>query len=496
MTGGLLQYMKRSNTENDSLFSSHQRGGVVGGAGYNFQDAYIIKSIPGWLLEPTFKSLIKEGFDDVDVTFGSADGDSTWHYQLKDHEVSVGEFREVLKRFTVAAQRPGINATRFVLGCCGLERALASIWRKITEYRGALKSHSEAALEPSKTELLTQLAKHKLSLFEDLLFQRVVIESEAPGLPDSEACALKERFRGSFILLPLFHNEPGSVLDSLFDRLLGRIKFAIRDGISRQELEAIIATELAGATKGGAHVVYLHGWARQVYDVAPDEEIDWTPYFDHATLRVPEPETWETKLLSELQAVRDRFDLKRQRSIWLRARAPLSAGLAFGHAFPEAAGYNIRIQQPTPGATEAIQYWETDVPIEQDAILSLHEVIADPNGEDVVVAIGVTDDPRPRVEQYLGQAGLRIRAGVYVYPAAGPSATSVNGQTVGAFATAVKRVIRRVCNLNSPRIIHLFYLGPLGLAVLLGQKLNGLTDIQCYERDRADGYTPSCRLRA
>jgi hypothetical protein len=32
--------------------------------------------------------------------------------------------------------------------------------------------------------------------------------------------------------------------------------------------------------------------------------------------------------------------------------------------------------------------------------------------------------------------------------------------------------------------------------VLLGQKLNGLADIQCYERDKTNGYVPSCRLPA
>jgi hypothetical protein len=72
----------------------------------------------------------------------------------------------------------------------------------------------------------------------------------------------------------------------------------------------------------------------------------------------------------------------------------------------------------------------------------------------------------------------------------------VDAQTVGALAAAVKREIRRACNRYTPRVIHLFYFGPLGLAVLLGQKLNGLADIQCYERSKTSGYTPSCRLPA
>jgi hypothetical protein len=198
-----------------------------------------------------------------------------------------------------------------------------------------------------------------------------------------------------------------------------------------------------------------------------------------------------------LHAIRARFDASPDRRlIWLRARAPLSAGLAFGHAFAEAAGYSIRVQQPSPGAAEPIQHWETDAQADPAYQIGCDEVDADPAGEDLVVGIGVTDDPRPKVDLYLTQTNLKIRAAVYLRPSGGPSAMSVDAQTVGAFASAVKREIRRACNRYQLRIIHLFYFGPLGLAVLLGQKLNGLADIQCYERSRTAGYTPSCRLPA
>ena len=100
------------------------------------------------------------------------------------------------------------------------------------------------------------------------------------------------------------------------------------------------------------------------------------------------------------------------------------------------------------------------------------------------------------MEHYLNQTDLKIRAFLYLQPFGGLSATSVDDRTVGAFASAAKREIRRACNRYQPRLIHLFYLGPLGLAVLLGQKLNGLADIQCYERSKTTGYTPSCRLPA
>ena len=54
--------------------------------------------------------------------------------------------------------------------------------------------------------------------------------------------------------------------------------------------------------------------------------------------------------------------------------------------------------------------------------------------------------------------------------------------------------MRRFADRHEAGLIHFFFFGPLGLAVLLGQKFNGLPDIQCYERNKIDGYGPSCRL--
>ena len=480
-----------------SLFAPKQRGGVVGGTGYNFQDAYIVTLLPTWLAHPGFRSFIKEGFDDVDVVFANGPGAETWHYQLKDHEVSLAKFRTGLGGFKTAAARPGVNASSFILGCCGLAPKLASLWSQIKEFRGARKSHSEAALRATREELLALLAKHRLSAYADLLLDKVEIDYETPGLRGPESRVLMERFRGAFVRIPLYRGEHHEILDRLFGRLMVVTNRAIRVGITREELETVIRTELAAATKGRAVIVHLHGWVRQVYDLPPDEEIDWTSYFDHAALRVPAPEVWERELLPALQKVRRRFDEDRDRRlIWLRARAPLSAGIAFGHAFAEAAGYSIRIQQPSPGASAAVQYWETDSPVAGDYRLDVHEFDGDPAGQDILVGIGITDDPRAKVEHYLVHVGLGVRASVYLYPPGGPSATSVDERTAGACAAALKREIRRMCDRYAPRVIHLFYFGPLGLAVLLGQKLNGLADIQCYERNKTTGYTPSCRLPA
>jgi hypothetical protein len=489
--------MKHKSSESKNLFAPRQRGGVVGGFGYNFQDAYIVSRFFVWLENLNFQSFIKEGFDDVDVIFENGRGPEVWHYQLKDHAVTLREFREILAAFAIAASRTEVNATSFILASCGLAPELASLWRQILELRGLRKSHGESALEATKQELLRRSARLGLGSYGDLLLSKVKIDHETTKLRETEPQILIERFRGNFITLSLYHNEGPAVLDQLFTQLMFRVNKAIRVGLTRDELVKLIRAELAGAIRGGRTVVYLHGWARQQHDIPADVEIDWTSHFDHVLLRTPAPAVWAEELLPALKALRERFDREGdRRNIWLRARAPLSAGMAFGHAFAEAAGYSIQIQQASPGAPEAVQYWQTDAPIEVGECIEVREVEGEALGRDLVVGVGVTDDPRPKVEQYLSRARLEVRSSVYLYPTGGPSPTSLSERNVGAFACGLKREIRSFCDRYAPPLIHLFYFGPLGLAVLFGQKLNGLTDIQCYERDKTCGYTPSCRLPA
>src|SRR3989442_12095990 len=101
--------MKTPKPRGNTLFAPRQRGGVIGGLGYNFQDAYIATVLPQWLAHPGFKSFIKEGFDDVDVVFMDSGTSSTRPYPLKDPEGSLPPFPKVLKDFAPALPRPGRN---------------------------------------------------------------------------------------------------------------------------------------------------------------------------------------------------------------------------------------------------------------------------------------------------------------------------------------------------------------------------------------------------
>jgi hypothetical protein len=129
----------------NSFYAPKHRGGVIGGAGYNFQDAYIVSHLPQWLAQPDFHSYIKEGLEDVDVLFGEEENlRNVWHYQLKDHQVSVSEFKKILSHYEmveVSVKEPWSDSWKSrrrtkIKGCNGvivlisknLKKADGAIW--------------------------------------------------------------------------------------------------------------------------------------------------------------------------------------------------------------------------------------------------------------------------------------------------------------------------------------------------------------------------------
>ena len=477
------------------LFSKKARGGVIGGTGYNFQDAYIVTQIPEWLLSPHFASFMKEGLDDVDVHIECNSRPEIWYYQIKSHKVTKKDLQEIVRNFSDKLEQPGITLARPILGCCGLIPDIGSLYRKIREFRELQKSNPIEALCRERADIVDRIAKLGLADHTDMVLDRLEVEETHPGLRDTDPAILMDIFRGRFVRLPSYGGEDHSIIDEVFKELALWVNKGIRVTVTRSKLEKVIAAGLANARKGSATVVYLHVWQRQDHDIRCDHEIDWTEHFDQTTRSVPPPATWNNKLLPELRDLREAFDREsRKRNIELYSRAPLSAGIAFGHTFSDASGYSIQIKQRSPGATSPLQLWCSDAPIQDEPEIIVEAKNGDRTAKGAVVAVGVTGDPRARLKQCLEAFGISVKAFLYIAPTAGVGDTAINKQNVVGFARAVKREMRSFCDDYSPRTIHFFYYGPFGLSVLIGQKLNGLVDIQCYERHKTQGYSPSCLL--
>src|SRR5215510_4745303 len=92
-----------------SLLSPESMGGITADKGFDFQTRYAACKLPVWLLETAFHQLFYEGTGDIDVRYTESGQSSRIHIQVKDHEVTLAEFKEVIEYFrTLDAGMQGI----------------------------------------------------------------------------------------------------------------------------------------------------------------------------------------------------------------------------------------------------------------------------------------------------------------------------------------------------------------------------------------------------
>ena len=62
------------------------------------------------------------------------------------------------------------------------------------------------------------------------------------------------------------------------------------------------------------------------------------------------------------------------------------------------------------------------------------------------------------------------------------------------YARSAKRLVRETVSKLGVDSIHLFFAGPLGVAIFFGQLLNSMPEVQCYEQRQDGGYQLSCLI--
>ena len=190
--------MKKVVTQNpSSLYTPKNRGGKIGGDGYNFQDSLITSKVLEWLSIPDFQSFIKEGVDDASVHFNDGT-DYTWLYQIKRSLLDKTEFESILQHFSEKINFPGLNIKKCIIGCCGLGETVRSLWQMITDYRGAQSTMTDSQLAATKAELDSKITELGLNKYEDLLISLLHIEPGFQGMPESDIPSLQNNFVGLF----------------------------------------------------------------------------------------------------------------------------------------------------------------------------------------------------------------------------------------------------------------------------------------------------------
>lgn len=214
--------------------------------------------------------------------------------------------------------------------------------------------------------------------------------------------------------------------------------------------------------------------------------IDWTHRF---TKREATQKTWNQYLLPALSDVADVIQQQAPtRSIQATGLLSIPAATALGFTFMAPRRVNIEWEQFTPGRDP--QKWSISEAPEESGLKT--DVIAgQASADDIAVMVSVNADVSNAVSR--SKASLpSFRAFVHVkHPAKiGSVEISSSGQAIQLAHMVVDAARQAREDYRITGRVHLFMAVPVGLAMLIGQLLNTLGQVQTYEhiQEGAIGY--------
>lgn len=479
-----------------SLLTPESMGGIFGGRGYEFQDAFIVSRIPEWLAEPSFTMLLKEGAGDVEVRFDS-NGTKRYFYQVKNHQVSPAECKDVITAFfTKDSQSPG-TYEKFILACRGLMGNAGSFRRALERLQdvGSFYGSVDRVLTDTKAAIVRQARKVGLiSVPLDFLRQKVFFDTELGDMrSDARLC---EQFIGSIERnIPKWSTVGGPRLGAAYREVARLVNASIGKALSRIDVETTVQQAIDAfpvrSQQEGVRVRLYHWEGKgKPFDLSEPWDIllDWSEHFDRDSRMVPDTEIWRDTLIPALgKAEKDLRASTSTRLIHFCPSACLSAGLALGWAFKRVRHYGFEVEQGD-------DIWRTSVQPAADRhliaeITSLYE-----SSRDLCVEFNQAFDVSLKVNQFTHYSGRSFRARLRLIPDVRMGRT-IDGAIALKYADDAKQQIRKAIDSYGCNVVHLFYAGPLGLAIFVGRLFNAMhADIQCYEEQKV-GYKPTCLLR-
>lgn len=481
----------RKKSPPGSLLSPEAMGGITAGKGFDFQARYAACHIPLWLIEGAFHQLFYEGTGDIDIRYQESGQSSRIHLQVKDHDVTPAEFKEVVHQFRqLDAGMQGAYKC-FKLVCPALSTEMRPIENGLSRFRNATPFYDDAShlLAPTKQEVDARLRTIGLD-DDDVVFihSKVFFEIGHGDLHHDE------RAVELFIARLLKHPEYSSMLRAMVQPAFADILRTIQDRrgsvLERSDLEQILRTAVQSVTPSPkAITLWLQNWSREQFDLPPDYSVDWSGHFDRSSRRVPTEEVWNEQLLPELEALKTKILSERtERLVRFRGKCALSTGVALGATFPSVGGWVFEIPQPP-----AKEPWMSDAA--KTVPYDLHvDYIDGSEGSDLVLVLNIRGDAREDVRNYVGSTGKPPRLFAFMAPPS-PSSQSIGGsEDACAFAGSVREHLGQILKTHGIQSTRLFFYGPFALAVFLGQQLTSVGQIQLFEY-QDPGYVPSITLR-
>jgi len=482
---------KKSRSRPGSLLAPEAIGGIVAGKGFDFQTRFAACYVPVWLLKEAFQHLLFEGTGDIDLQYSEAGKATRIHIQVKDHEVTASELKAVLQQFVKTDTDHPDTYKCFEIVCPSLAATLRPIVNGLERLRGAATFFHDKpqALAPTKEEVDARLRKAGLEDYIDFIHAKVIFEVDHGDMHHDDRAI--NHFIGHLLQHPEYAKKLRAMVQPAFAEMMRAIAAKKGVTLSRPEIEELLRAAVSTAVASEQKVtIWLQNWTSQIFDPPADYALDWSIYFDRPTRKVPSPETWNNELIPQLEVLQKKIlKDRKERLIRFRGRCSLSSGIALGATFPTVGGWAFEIPQPP-----AKEDWRSDT--QPVAPYDVNEEILEgsPEGRDIVLGLNIRGDGRQDMLNYIESTGNPPRIFAFMSP------TSQGAQSIGgageavAFGQAVREHLGRLLKKYDLRKTRVFFYGPFALAVILGQQLTSVGEIQLFEY-QDPGYVPSCNLR-
>lgn len=463
---------------NSPLFQPQALGGVVARSGFEYQDAYLLESIPRLLAETAFSHAVSELLGDIEFRyFRPGGGTYCITYEAKRHQLSKVEFWSEVAHFKELHDASQDEYVQFVLLCGGFVAEFAPLFNKLARYRGP-------------AEALNQDSSIRIAAAADIVDSIVKL-----GQTSELATFVLERVA--------FVQYSDAQVGAGFGATMG--KYLPELDLRRQEEDAFRAKckELVAQSVKG--VVYRKDIEQALMDSVPGVAERWrakpSPLqlsdlgfalgpigLDVSAFNGPNRGTagqtaWEQLQRSLAEMGKFVLTSRPRRGISLTAKHRMSTACLLGHTFSATCNFTLTMEHNG-------QFFDTSVHTQaKEQFFTDYESAFTSTGLEGVVSISFPNGSNADVDAQAEAFGLDTS----------PKLSLTSSSVVSDIATLNRAVYEAKVKLAEFRgrhqlsCIHLFIKAPSVFAMALGHRLNGIGAIQLYDWDQGK-YIPTVRL--
>lgn len=213
--------------------------------------------------------------------------------------------------------------------------------------------------------------------------------------------------------------------------------------------------------------------------------IDWVDRIDGSTdwtrVSPAPPHTW-VDLATDIRSITGQ--LNGSKRILVTGHLRQATGFLIGTELRRVTGYEVAIRQGE-------QLWTGETPITNNAV-----TITEQDGEagpDTAIVVNVAANAADVATDWIRSSTLPVGKVLTIQPVAGTGPKAI---PTPAAANSVAIAIRDIARRHVKGDIHMFLIGPLGLAVLLGHHWNRVTTTHVYEHLGGTDYTAAFTVDA